>query len=286
MTYSKDFPAVANKLFNPGYVVNCDRTRGRRRYFVAAQSLLILLSGAVCGEELNSVGVGLSLLSFRYAEFPDDERLRNKETGVLPGINAALKFSPASWRIGFSGSAHGGEVDYDGATSAFRPHQTQTDTLILNAMASVGYEFGSDASFTLTPYGAVGYRFWRRDILPSNGVRGLREDYRWMYAAAGLELGWRKSERFRFGADFRLIRPIDAKVDVRITPETTLELGSRTGYRVALPMLWSFGQRFGVAFEPYYERQELGASAPKNGILEPSSDTNAFGMNITGRVMF
>ena len=247
---------------------------------------MIWLSGAAQGEEFNAVGVGLSLLSFHYAEFPDDKRLRNKETGVLPGVNAVLKLSPGSWRIGLSGSAHGGEVDYDGATSAFQPHQTQTDTLILNGMASVGYEFGAEASFTLTPYGGIGYRFWRRDILPNNGVGGLREHYRWIYAAAGLELGWRASERFCVGADLRLIRPVQAKVDVRISPETTLELGSRTGYRIGLPMLWSLSQRFDFALEPYYERQEFGASAPKNGILEPSSDSDIFGVHATARWMF
>ena len=267
-------------------MVNCDRTHRRWRYFVAAPSLLIGLSGAAQGEEFNSVGVGLSLLSFHYSEFPDDKHLRNKETGVLPGINGALRFSPAAWRIGFSGSAHGGEVDYDGATSAFRLHQTQTETLILNGIASVGYEFSVDQTFALTPYGGIGYRFWRRDILPNNGVGGLREHYRWIYAAAGLELGWRASESLRIGADLRLIRPVQAKVDVLISPETTLELGSRTGYRIGLPMLWSLSQRFGVALEPYYERQEFGASAPKNGILEPSSDSDIFGVHATARWMF
>ncbi len=237
-------------------------------------------------DESNSLNLGVSLLSFRYAEFPDDQRLRNKETGILPGINAAIKFAPGSWRIGLVGSAHGGEVEYDGATSASRPHQTQTETTILNGLASVGYAYAPSETITLTPYLGAGYRYWRRNILPKNGVLGLLEDYRWFYGALGLEIAWQKSERFRAGADLRLIRPIDAKLDVNITSETTLDLGSRTGYRLGVPLEWYFGRRFGVSLEPYYEGQEIGASAPKNGILEPSSDTDNFGIHFSGRLAF
>ena len=255
------------------------------RVIVAGASALMVVHHAQA-EEPNSIEFGLSLLSFRYAEFPDDERLNNKETGILPGLNAGLKFAPGAWRIGLSGSVHSGDVDYDGATSAFRPHKTQTETTILNALASVGYAFSINDSISMTPYLGAGYRYWRRDIQPNTGVAGLLEDYRWFYGALGLEAQWRKSERFRVGADLRLIRPIEAKLDVHINPETTLNLGSRTGYRIGLPFQWRFNRRFGISLEPYYERQELGASAPKNGVLEPSSDTDIFGLHASGRLTF
>lgn len=250
------------------------------------QVFLLSFPGGSRAEEPNSIEFGLSLMSFRYAEFPDDKRLNNKETGILPGINAGFKFAPGAWRIGLSGSAHGGAVDYDGATSAFRPHKTQTETTILNGLASVGYAFSINDSISMTPYLGAGYRYWRRDIQPKNGVAGLLENYRWFYGALGLEAQWRKSERFRLGADFRVIRPINAKLDVHITPETTLDLGARIGYRIGIPLQWSFNRRFGISLEPYYERQELGASVPKNGVLEPSSDSDLFGVHATGRLMF
>ena len=250
---------------------------------IAALSLLAEASHA---EEATSVSLGVSALSFRYAEFPDDARLRNKETSILPGINAALKLTPGSWRIGLAGSAHGGTVDYDGATTSFRPHQTRTDTRIFNGMASLGYEFAASERVSLTPYLGAGYRYWKRDILPNRGVSGLLEEYRWFYGAAGLELAWKKSERWRFGADVRLIRPVDAKLDVAITPATTLELDIQTGYRIGLPIQWSLSHRFGVSVEPYYERQDFGASLPKNGILEPASDSHIFGVHLNGRWTF
>jgi Autotransporter beta-domain len=262
---------------------------GRSRAQAGALSAVLLFavqSSIVHAAEANSIGLGLSYLSFRYAEFPDNERLRNKETGLLPGLNASLKFTPGSWRIGVAGSFHGGEVDYDGATSSFRPHRTQTDTQIFNGTASLGYAFNSANPVTLTPYLGGGYRYWRRDILPNNGVSGLLENYRWFYGVLGLEVGWQKSERFSIGADLRFIRPINPKLDVKIARETTLDLGPRTGVRFGVPMNWSLRGNFGIALEPYYERQALDASPAKNGILEPASETDIFGVHLSGRLRF
>ena len=249
-----------------------------------------MLGLAYCGPagaaEVNVVNLGVSFMSFRYAEFPDNERLRNKETGFLPGLNAASRFAPGAWRIGLFGSAHGGDVDYDGATSSFRPHKTQTETTIYDGMATLGRAFNGSESFGFTPYLGAGYRYWRRDIQPNNGVSGLLEAYRWFYGVIGVEAAWKKSDRLSLGADLRAVRPFNAKLDVEISRTTTLDLASRTGYRLGLPIRWSFGGKFGVGIEPYYERQELGASAPKNGILEPSSDTDIFGIHVTARLMF
>ncbi len=177
-------------------------------------------------------------------------------------------------------------MDYDGATSSFRPHQTQTKTTILNGDVTLGRAFDMTPTFTVTPYLGSGYRYWRRDIQPNNRVLGLLENYRWFYGTLGLEGTWKASERFNIGADVRVIRPFDAKLDVKINPETTLDLAPRTGYRLALPLRWSFGGRFGLAFEPYYEHQEFGASAPKNGLLEPASDSDIFGLSLSGRFNF
>ena len=253
---------------------------------LSAPALFALPNSIAQAAEANSVGLGFSYLSFRYAEFPDNDRLRNKDTGFLPGMNAALKFTPGSWRIGVAGSFHGGAVDYDGATSSFRPHRTQTDTQIFNGMASLGYAFKSANRVSLTPYIGAGYRYWRRDILPNSGVSGLLENYRWFYGALGLELDWKNSEPFSIGADLRFIRPINPKLDVKISPETTLDLGPRTGFRLGVPINWSLRGNFGIALEPYYERQDLGASPPKNGVLEPSSDTDIFGIHLSGRFTF
>ena len=125
-----------------------------------------MLGLAYCGPagaaEVNVVNLGVSFMSFRYAEFPDNERLRNKETGFLPGLNAASRFAPGAWRIGLFGSAHGGDVDYDGATSSFRPHKTQTETTIYDGMATLGRAFNGSESFGFTPYLGAGYRYWRR----------------------------------------------------------------------------------------------------------------------------
>ena len=237
-------------------------------------------------EETNSFGVGLSILSFRYAEYPNDSRLNNKETGFLPGLNAAIRFSPGAWRIGLSGSAHGGKVDYEGATSSLRAYQTQTETTIFDATVIFGRAFESSESVTLTPYLGAGYRYWRRDIQPNNGVLGLLETYRWFYGALGVEATWKKSDRLSFGVDVRAIRPFNAQLDVEISPATTLDLAARTGYRFGLPVHWSFGGKFGLSIEPYYERQEWGASAPKNGILEPASASDIFGVHLSGRFAF
>ena len=251
-----------------------------------------MIASVLCGfcfvvvAESHEFALGPSTLSFHYKEFPDDERLRNREDGLLPGVVAGLHFTPGSWRIRLTGSYHGGNVDYDGATSLGNPHKTETSTDIFDGAVTGGYSFALGSSVSLSPYLGAGYRYWRRDILPNRGVSGLLEVYRWPYATLGLALDWVHSERFQGGIDVRLIRPINPKLDVNINRETTLDLGARTGFRVGLPMQWSFGASQGILLEPYYERLKIGASPPKNGILEPSSDTDIFAVNLSWRLRF
>jgi hypothetical protein len=263
--------------------------RAKSLYHMLACFTLILAVGCSLksrADEPGSAEFGVSYLSFRYAEFPVNERLRNRETGFLPGLQSGVKFAPGAWRLALAGSAHQGKVDYDGATSSFRPHQTQTKTTILNGDLKLGRGFDLTHTFAVTPYLGAGYRYWRRDIQPNNGILGLVENYRWFYGTLGLEGTWKASDRFSVGADVRLIRPFDAKLDVKINPGTTLDLAPRTGHRLALPIRWSFGGRFGVTVEPYYEHQEFGASAPKNRFLEPASDSDIFGLSVSGRIGF
>jgi hypothetical protein len=236
--------------------------------------------------EAHEFTLGPSLQSFHYKEFPDNERLRNREDGLLPGVTAGLRFAPGAWRIRLAGSYHGSSVDYDGATSSGNPHQTDTDTDIFDVIATGGYSFALGNSVTVAPYAGAGYRYWRRDILPNRGVSGLLEVYRWPYAALGLELGLFQSERFQGGIDVRLVRPINPKLEVHFDPDTTLDLGARTGYRISVPLRWSFGKSQGILLEPSYERQEIGASPPRNGILEPSSDMDSFGVSLSWRLRF
>ena len=262
------------------------QSRSQLPLLLVLLSLGVLLTETVNAGEASSISLGPSALSFRYKEFPDNERLRNREDGLLPGVTAGLRLAPGSWRVRLAGSYHGGKVDYDGATQSGSPHKTETGTDIFDVMVTAGYSFAVGGSVTLAPYLGAGYRYWRRDILPNAGVRGLLEVYRWPYAMVGLDLGLFQTERFQGGIDVRLIRPIDPKLDVGISPETTLDLGARTGYRVSLPLRWSFGASQGILFEPFYERQEIGASRARNGILEPSSDTDIFAVNLSWRLRF
>lgn len=262
------------------------RGRRRSRRLVASLNLLLVLTPVALTADAHEFTLGPSLQSFHYKEFPDNERLRNREDGLLPGVTAGLRFAPGAWRIRLAGSYHGGNVDYDGATSSGNPHQTDTDTDIFDVIATGGYSFALGDSVTVAPYAGAGYRYWRRDILPNRGVSGLLEVYRWPYAAVGLELGLFQSERFQGGIDVRLIRPINPKLEVDINPDTTLDLGARTGYRISLPLRWSFGKAQGILLEPSYERQEIGASPPRNGIFEPSSDADIFSLSLSWRLRF
>ena len=123
------------------------------------------------------------------------------------------------------------------------------------------------------------------DIQPNRGVSGLLEDYYWPYASSGLALGMVSGEHFRWGVDARLILPINPQLDVHFN-DTNLDLDARVGYRVALPLTWSFGRSQGIKLEPYYERQKMGESPPRNGVLEPRSDSKFFGINLNWRFRF
>ena len=61
--------------------------------------------------------IGVSALSFHYKEFPRQDRFRNSEDGLLPGLNAALRLNPGAWRLSLEGAYHSGNVEYNGATS-------------------------------------------------------------------------------------------------------------------------------------------------------------------------
>ena len=249
---------------------------------IVAGCLLAIAQSAAAETNLE---IGVSALSFHYKEFPAQERFRNSEDGLLPGLNAALRFNPGPWRLSLEGSYHGGKVDYNGATSLGNPHQTDTRTDIYNGMGSFGYSFSPSQSISLTPYFGLGYRYWRRDILPNRGVRGLLEEYYWFYVAQGLTLGVISGEHFRWGVDARLIFPINPQLDVAFN-HTNLDLDARVGYRFAFPLNWRLGRAQAIKLEPYYERQKLGESPPRNGVLEPRSDNASYGVKLAWQFRF
>jgi hypothetical protein len=240
--------------------------------------------------------VGVSALNFRYKEFGDTGGLLDREEGYLPGAAFAIGARKGAWEVSAGGKWFRGRVDYDGQTNAGAPLKTKTDQAIIDVSASVGRWFA--APLQVMPYLGVGYWRWQRDILATAISSALSETYSWGYAFAGVRLTAVHRDRFDIDFDVRAIRPIQPKIEVDFGgsfDRASLDLHSRTGWRVATPVAWRFGSTKSLSVEPFWERQELGRSAngllkrggaPVGTLFEPSSKSNNFGLTVSFGLRF
>jgi hypothetical protein len=185
-----------------------------------------------------------------------------------------------------------GDVRYDGQTQSGQPVRTRTDERIIDGALTAGGAFRAGERLRLRLYGGMGYREWHRDIHSTGTASGLDETYAWWYALAGGTALYRQTRSTEWGVDARLLRPLDPELRINFPGDldtARLDLGARTGYRVALAWRRDLSERFRVEVTPYYEYWSLGRSGTvpleRNGtaignLYEPRSETRNVGVAV------
>jgi hypothetical protein len=237
--------------------------------------------------------VGISVERFGYEEFSDSGRLLDREEGYLPGVSGSITALKGAWEFSLVGRFHAGTVDYDGQTNAGAPLKTETDQRVWDLGFTAGRRFNAPVIESLLPYLGVGYWRWQRDINPTAVTSGLSETYSWPYAAVGARAMLLRRERFEWQLDIGVVRPISPEVKVDFSgvfDSARLKLGSRTGYRAAMPLGWKFGRAKQITLEPFWERQAFGRSPTEvlnrtgmavGTVFEPRSRAENYGLNLS-----
>ena len=248
------------------------------------------------------IDIGVSLLSFDYAEYLDGQFL-DGETGLLPGFYASYaKDIGVQSYIKFAGTYHLGEVDYDGETQgAGIPIQSTSDADIVDTYFVYGRRLnnGAKTAFPFGVYGGLGYRYWRRNINPSltpsgNTVAGVLEYYDWFYITAGLKGHIATINNMSVNFNIRTTRMMHAEIEIdylgfQNRDNNSLDLGEKWGLFVGVPIKFKAWDQ-NITIEPFYRQWDIGrsnidpitsAGVPTgSGVFEPDSETRNFGVQI------
>lgn len=230
--------------------------------------------------------LAFSVLDFDYTETFDDGSTADYETGLLPGVSLGLSIARDRLFAETTLSAWSGNVGYHG------PADTVTGEDLLEWNVLAGAEVYRHTATSIALYAGAGFRYWERGIRSTTTLSGLFETYDWWYGLLGLRLTHDPRESIRLGADIRLLRPVDPGIEVEFASgfdDKELDLGEKTGVRVALTLENRLDDRFRYFISPWFEYWELGRSRTEpllqDGIIvgtvfEPMSETRNFGVNI------
>lgn len=268
-------------------------------------------AGAVSAAPLQEAYLGGSLLDFTYKEFDEDDVLLDREDGMLPGAVAGLSITgKKGWYGAINASLHGGEVTYDGQTQSGIPVRTDTLEHIADLALEAGRRFEPKHGPPWAVFAGIGYRWWERDIqstrLPSGRrVSGVLEVYRWWYGFLGVRATLSQTERSSTEVALSVTHTVAPKIDVKEfggADPVTLELGEKTGARLALRWRYHWSSAVALEVGSYYEQWDIGRSdmAPLTidgvrvvnaggfpiSIVEPRSETRNYGVNVIIRRVF
>lgn len=228
---------------------------------------------------------GISVSNFDFREFDAQGDRLLREDGLLVGIAGRWDGIFRHWSFGLAGELSGGEVDYDGQTQAGVPLQTKTDELIFEGQARIGWIVPLKRGFSTEYFGALGYRGWERDIQATPTSGDVFETYRWFYASAGFDGGYRSSPASIWHLRIEILRPLNPEVEIRLGgfDDVTLDLGRETGWRVGVINRRTLDSKKHLEFALEYTAWNLGRSSAKpltrNGMVtgfvvsEPASET-------------
>lgn len=238
-----------------------------------------------------------SLLNFGYRELGDNDKLLDREDGILPGLKLGLRKPADQWLFAADFALHGGDVAYTGHTQTGIPINTRTTQNILDTTIQAEYWTQNGKGIAYAPYIGGGYHYWRRDIQPTSTasgapVRGLLEIYTWWVGFIGLKTGLHQTDTSHWLVDARLVQIISPSIYIDFGGQydnATLLLGERLGIRLALPWRSELDETSHLLIEPYAEYFELGRSAnaplTSNGsavgsVYEPYSQTFNYGLTV------
>lgn len=238
--------------------------------------------------------IGLSVMQFDYREFKDDGSQFNRENGVLPGILLGLTYSGNDWRVAGNLSHHQDNVGYEGQTQVGTSIRTSTNESLTDLAIEFSKQVSVSESQNFNLCGGIGYRLWKRDIQSTVSATGLFETYRWPYTYVGLQYPlWQETTWGNLTIDARLSHTYRPAIDIDfkgLYDSSQLDLGSKRGFRVALPFSIPQTDGYQLNIVPFWEAWEFGHSSSKNlaqnGIVvgtvkEPRSETKVYGIAVS-----
>lgn len=254
-----------------------------------AAALLLLLAGAAeAGAVDGDAAIGVAMMHYRFEEFDAQDHRLVKESGWLPGVAASFSLRRRAVTLGVDLDYYGGEVDYDGQTSAGVPIGSSTDQRILDVSINAAWQLPVKIPPRVFVHAGGGYRHWNRDIQSAGPVSGLDETYRWWRAEAGAQLRW-PAGAGQWLLDARLTRTLDPQVEVDFGgtfDDVTLDLGERWGWGVRAGWLQPVAERLTAECSLFYRYRELGSSRvetlssnglPAGSVFQPRSESRDYG---------
>ena len=275
---------------------------------MSKQLFLIVLS--VCWWQVSvaetsrdiEIEAGVGLLGMHYKEFDDNNVVLDREDDPIVGVRLLLREYYNGKFAELGGSFHSGSVTYLGKTQPpdNTPVQTSSDADIFDIYFHFG-KWRKQSATDYAVYAGLGYRYWFRYIRPgfdalNNPVAGIAEEYYWPYGILGMKFAFQTTSNVKIQLDLRAMRMFAAKMDIDFLgfggyDDTSVDLGSRWGGRIGLPIHVKLLPRQQLIIEPYIEVIDIGKSntvevtsggVPTGTLIyEPRSETRNVGLFVS-----
>jgi hypothetical protein len=248
-------------------------------------------------QRIQTLQGGINLYYFDYAESVAPP-LKSTESGVLPGVNLSYQTQnlERTWVLRAGLDLTEFSTQYDGSTQgpSVRPVQQKTSNTFVNVVLLGGYRLGNvPALGSVTAHAGLGRHMWRRgDNGVQAGVQFMQENYAWFYAPVGVLLERSLSEKFSLGLDTSVHFMFGGSMQLMLSKsysgvnDPSVNLGSKVGYRIELPMQYKVSGDLVAHFSPWYQFSAIGESDrntltidgnPAMRFYEPASRTYQYG---------
>jgi hypothetical protein len=249
---------------------------------------------------------------FFYRDYSEEEIVpgfKSNEFGTLFGLQATydyVKRNSVYFGLGFRYG--GGQTTYDGGLQGggvIIPATGKTENQFFNIEGRLGYTFapGRERRFLISPFVALGYHQWNRDIsgnvtVPGFGqvqVADTTEVYSWGYVGPGFHAEYKVSRKFDIGLNAKLMVMLGGRIKVEnsfagiLFDEGRGDLGNTLQYEFELPLTYHLVENprsaIDLKFTPYFRSQDISRGKPfalsSGGLAtEPASTTTVFGATL------
>jgi hypothetical protein len=225
------------------------------------------------GERPHSLGISFKYAYHDYKETNEPEWFKSNETGFLPGIQITYNYegikNPLYLRLLFEYEEN--KTDYDGgiqdvATQTVTPMQAKTNNKFNTWEGNIGFTFKpwtKEQPVNITVYTGIGYRYWNRGL---GGQAPYSEEYTWKYIPFGVRAAYSINEKWKGGFEIAAWFIYDAEIRVNFSEidpnfnNPIAKLGNRMGWKIEVPIIYQFSDRWSLNFVPSYENYSFGES--------------------------
>jgi hypothetical protein len=237
--------------------------------------------------------LGLNTEIFGYKEFDEQNRLLDREDGVLPGLHIELGQNLSRMSAALRFEVSGGRVDYSGQTQSGVPLTTQTDERIIVVEGLLRFKGPALSESPMRLIAGLGYRQWQRNIRATQNTTRLFEVYGWRYLSFGVEAPFWRRGHWSAAMDVRWLKPLQPtmQVDIPGFDSATLKLQARNSAALAIPIRFVAQSGRIWTVSPYWQSWRMARSAPEPltvagvvsaaTVTEPRNNTNIVGLRLS-----